>query len=118
MDHRRVHRAGRASVQERRRRRKFRSLHADRRFRWQRGQHVLGADDRLATDAKLVPYRVELRLENMILLAQFHHPLLQHHVVEATLLTGPLGRLVVAPAAIPVAVVLFVVGDELALLAL
>lgn len=54
----------------------------------------------------------------MVLLGQLDHPLLEHHVVEATLLARPLGRLVVATPAVPVAVVLLVVRYEFALLTL
>ena len=54
----------------------------------------------------------------MILATQFQNALLQDHIVEASLLARPLGRLVVAPTPVPVAVVLLVIGNELALLTL
>lgn len=56
--------------------------------------------------------------EDMVFLAQLHDSLLQNHVVETPLLPGPLCSLVVASASVPVAVVLFVVRNELTLLAL
>ena len=118
MDHRRVHGTGRPGIEKGRGGRKLRPLHADGGLGWQCGEHVLGTDHRLAADAELVPYRLELRLEDVVLLAELHYPLLEHHVVESPLLPGPLGGLVVAPPTVPVAVVLLVVRYELPLLAL
>lgn len=80
--------------------------------------YLFDADHGLAADAELVLDGGQLRLEHVILLAQLDHPLLEDHVVEPPLLPGPLGRLVVAPPPVPVALVLLVVRDELALFAL
>lgn len=115
---RRVDRARRSRVEEGRRGRYLRPFHAYRRLSWQRRQHVLGADHGLAAYAEFIAYSLELRLQNVILLAELHHALLEHHVVETPLLSRSFGRLVVTPSAVPVAVVLLVVRDELPLLAL
>lgn len=79
---------------------------------------MLGADHGLAADAEFIAYRLELRLQNVILLAELHHSLLEHHVVETPFLSRSFGRLVVTPSTVPIAVVLLVVRDELPLLAL
>ncbi|TNN41309.1 hypothetical protein EYF80_048512 [Liparis tanakae] len=57
----------------------------------------------------------ELGPEAGVLLQQSQDAALQHHVVDAPLLPRALGRLVVLPPLVPVAFVLFVHGDELAL---
>lgn len=76
------------------------------------------ADHRLTAYTELIPDRLELRLQDVVFLAQLHDSLLEYHVVETPFLSGPFGCLVVASPAVPVAVVLLVVRNELPLLAL
>lgn len=85
---------------------------------WHVGDDLVHVDERLAQDAVLVLDGVELRLEHVVLLGELNDALLEDHVVEAPLLAGPLGRLVVAAPPVPVGLVLLVLGDEFALLAL
>lgn len=79
---------------------------------------MFSADYLIAAYAEFVTYRVQLCLQNVILLAELHDPLLKHHVVETPLLSGPFGCLVVASTSVPIAVILLVVGNKFALLAL
>lgn len=67
---------------------------------------------------ELVLDRVQLCFEHVVLLRQFEHALFEDHVVEAALFSGPLCGLVIATTAVPVGIVLLVVGDEFALFAL
>lgn len=86
--------------------------------RGQGGKHLVDADERLAAYAVLLLDGIELGLEDVVLLGEFDDALFEDHVVEATLFARALGGLVVAPTAVPVAVVLFAVGDEFTLFAL
>lgn len=79
---------------------------------------MLGAEDLFTADLEALLYGLKLGLEHVIFLAELHDPLFQYHVIKAPLFTRTFSRLIVPPATVPVAVILFVVGDELALLAL
>lgn len=79
---------------------------------------MIDANQILATDIVLALDRVQLCLQYVVLLRQLDDTLLQHHIVEATLLARSFRRLIVASPPIPVAVVLLVVRDEFPLLAL
>ncbi len=84
----------------------------------QGGEDRLRVDEVLDVDAVLLLDDRQLGLEQVELPRELDHALLEDHVVQAPLLPRPLGRLVVPPAPVPVALVLAVVRDELALLAL
>ncbi|MFN9942517.1 MAG: hypothetical protein ACK56I_23905, partial [bacterium] len=81
-------------------------------------EHPLHADHRLAPDPVLFVDGAELCLQDVVVLGELQHSRLQQHIVEAALLAAPLGRLVVAAAAVPVGVVLLIFRDELPLRAL
>ena len=66
----------------------------------------------IGRDAVFVSYSGQLGSKDVILLGQFQNALFQNHVVETALLPGTLGGFIVAPPAVPVAVVFLVVRND------